>query len=198
MGAFYRSWRFCPNGMLGRVVTPAFVAIVAILFLGPQDREHSAALTVFWGGWWPGIMLVFPFLGRIWCTVCLVSDFFAKLYNIVSNELDVIHALSFVYSIGMSIYISMDAKLKKWPEPWASSFGPQFAFGLFFAILMWEELWELPQNGALSACLLLLIIQQGLCGGLCHHQWCRIGKWRRALDSLIYLTINQNCYLTCC
>ena len=50
------------------IVNPAFCLVVAILFFGPQSREHNAALTIFWAGWWPGIMLVFPFLGRIWCT----------------------------------------------------------------------------------------------------------------------------------
>lgn len=34
-----------------------------------QDRESSAALTVFWAGWWPLVLLSFPFLGRAWCAM---------------------------------------------------------------------------------------------------------------------------------
>ena len=97
------------------IVTPAFIAIVAILFIGPQDREHSAALTLFWAGWWPGVMLVFPFLGRIWCTVC---PFMA------------------IGTLAQEFVTSMDIQLKKWPS-WASTIGPAFAFFLFAAILMW-------------------------------------------------------------
>ena len=117
------------------VVTPIFILFNLVLFLGPQTRDESAALTLFWAGWWPGIMLVFPFLGRIWCTVC---PFMA------------------VGNLFQEAATNMGVQLKKWPS-WAKDTGPMFAFALFYAILMWEELWDLPQNGALSACLLLLI-----------------------------------------
>ena len=97
------------------IVTPAFIAVVAILFVGPQDREHNAALTVFWAGWWPGIMLVFPFLGRIWCAVC---PFMA------------------IGTLAQEFVLKYNVELKKWPK-WAPTIGPAFAFGLFYAILMW-------------------------------------------------------------
>jgi polyferredoxin len=35
-----------------------------------QDREHNFCLNFFWDYWWPGIFLVYPFLGRIWCSIC--------------------------------------------------------------------------------------------------------------------------------
>jgi hypothetical protein len=34
-----------------------------------QERESSAALTVFWAAWWPLVMLSFPFVGRAWCAM---------------------------------------------------------------------------------------------------------------------------------
>lgn len=80
-------------------------------------------------------MLVFPFLGRIWCTICPFMAF---------------------GNLAQDAVTSMGVKLKKWPA-WGKSAGPPFAFGLFYAILMWEELWDLPNTAALSACLLLLI-----------------------------------------
>ena len=43
---------------LNKIVIPVFVMLNLILFLGPQTREENAALTIFWAGWWPGIMLV--------------------------------------------------------------------------------------------------------------------------------------------
>ena len=33
-------------------------------------REHNFALNLFWCVWWPASFLAFPFLGRIWCSVC--------------------------------------------------------------------------------------------------------------------------------
>lgn len=46
----------------------AFPVIVAMLLWGPQDRDHNAILNGFWCWWWPGIFLVYPFLGRVWCS----------------------------------------------------------------------------------------------------------------------------------
>lgn len=34
-----------------------------------QDREHSAALTVFWAGWWPLCLMSFAVVGRAWCAI---------------------------------------------------------------------------------------------------------------------------------
>jgi len=135
------------------IVTPVFILVNLILFLGPQTREENAALTIFWAGWWPGIMLVFPFLGRIWCTVC---PFMA------------------VGNICQEFATNMGVQLKKWPS-WAKEGGPAFAFGLFYLILMWEELWDLPQNGALSACLLLLITSGAVVNSVVYEKrlWCR-------------------------
>jgi polyferredoxin len=40
---------------------------------------------------------------------------------------------------------------------------------------MWEELWDLPDNGALSACLLLLITAGAVVGSVIYEKrfWCR-------------------------
>jgi hypothetical protein len=135
------------------IVTPVFIVILLVLFLGPQSRGHNTALTIFWAGWWPGVMLVFPFLGRIWCSIC---PFMAV--GILAQE----------------SATKLGIELRKWPK-WGETIGPSFAFGLFFAILMWEELWDLPDNGALSACLLLLITAGAVVGSVIYEKrfWCR-------------------------
>ena len=135
------------------IVIPAFVAINLLLWLGPQTRAENTALTLFWAGWWPGIMLVFPFLGRIWCAIC---PFMA------------------IGSWAQEIVGSMDIELKKWPK-WGSTIGPTFAFCLFYAILMWEELWNLPDTGYLSSCLLLLITAGAVLMSIVWEKrlWCR-------------------------
>jgi hypothetical protein len=135
------------------IVTPIFVVFLVVLFFGAQTREQSAALTVFWAGWWPAVMLSFPFLGRIWCSIC---PFMA------------------VGNIAQEMVMESGIQLKKWPK-WAQEIGPLFAFALFFAILAWEELWNLPQNGTLSAWLLLLITSGAVFNSVQYEKrlWCR-------------------------
>ncbi|MGA7953479.1 MAG: sigma 54-interacting transcriptional regulator [Gloeobacterales cyanobacterium] len=52
------------------LVLPLFPVVVFILFWGPQDRAHNIGLNLFWAWWWPVVLFLFPFLGRVWCAVC--------------------------------------------------------------------------------------------------------------------------------
>lgn len=47
--------------------------------------------------------------------------------------------------------------LKKWPRDSIERWGPWFLYALFFAILVWERVWELSDHASLSAWLLLII-----------------------------------------
>ena len=47
--------------------------------------------------------------------------------------------------------------LRKWPRDEVARWGPWFLYGLFFVILVWERVWDLSDNAALSTWLLLLI-----------------------------------------
>lgn len=157
------------------IVTPAFILTLAALFLGPQTREHNTALTYFWAGWWPAVMLSYPFLGRIWCSIC---PFMA------------------VGTLAQETVTHFGVELKKWPK-WASSVGTAFAFSLFFAILMWEELWNLPQSGTLSAYLLLLITSGAVFNSVQYENrvWCRylcpIGAMERAFSTISMLEVRS-------
>lgn len=115
----------------------AFALVVVTLFIGPQTRDHNIALTLFWAGWWPVILLVFPFLGRIWCAVCPFM-IYGELLQTLSLRL-------------------WPRSLKRWPREAAERWGGWFLVGLFALILLWEELWNLENTAYLSACLLLLI-----------------------------------------
>lgn len=65
---------FWPHQLNHNFIIYVYTFIVGVLFLGPQDRPHNFALTAFWGYWWPGIFLVYPFLGRIWCSSKLFTS----------------------------------------------------------------------------------------------------------------------------
>ncbi|MEB3886196.1 sigma 54-interacting transcriptional regulator [Lyngbya sp. CCY1209] len=133
----------------------AFAAVVAILFLGPQTRSQNFALNLFWAWWWPLVLLIFPFLGRIWCAVCPFM-----IYGEITQKL--------------SLWL-FPRQLKRWPRQSAERWGGWFLFGLFALILLWEELWDLPNTAYLSACLLLLITAGAMIFSAIFERrfWCR-------------------------
>ncbi|KAI7846028.1 hypothetical protein COHA_000565 [Chlorella ohadii] len=102
-----------------------------------QDREHSLGLNFVWSWWWPGMFLMFPLLGRWWCSVCpfmLVGEAAQKARSSVQGL----------------------PPLLKWPKQ-AESAGPWAMLALFATILVWEDGWHLPQTAALTGWLLVLI-----------------------------------------
>ncbi|EWM25604.1 nitrogen assimilation regulatory protein, partial [Nannochloropsis gaditana] len=144
-----------PHGLNNGFTRYIFPIYLAGLFLGPQDRDHNVLLQLFWSWWWPAIMVIYPVLGRIWCSVCPFM-----IYGEWAQE-----TLKKVFPT---------FKLKKWPQFITQKWGPWFLYGLFVAILYWEELWDLPQNAALSAWLLLLITGGAVVTSLQYEKrlWC--------------------------
>jgi polyferredoxin len=129
--------------------------VVAILFLGPQTRSENVALNLFWAWWWPGILIAFPFVGRLWCAVCPFM-----IYGELTQKI--------------SLWL-FPRELKRWPRQSAERWGGWFLFGLFALILLWEELWNLEDTAYLSACLLLLITAGAIIFSLLFERrfWCR-------------------------
>ena len=132
-----------------------FPLIIAILFLAPQERSHNFALNIFWSWWWPLSLIAFPFLGRIWCAFCPFM-----IYGEIVQK--------------VSLYL-YPRELKKWPRQTADKWGGWFLFALFALILLWEELWNLPDTAYLSACLLLLITAGAMIFSFIFERrlWCR-------------------------
>ncbi|PHV61062.1 sigma 54-interacting transcriptional regulator [Cyanobacterium aponinum] len=134
----------------------AFAFIVAILFFAPQTRSHNFALNFFWAWWWPLILIGFPFVGRLWCSICPFM-----IYGEITQKL--------------RVWLLPHIPLKKWPRQTAEKWGGWFLFTLFALILLWEELWDLPNTAYLSACLLLLITAGAMiCSAIFERRfWCR-------------------------
>ena len=132
-----------------------FAFIVLVLFLAPQTRESNFALNLFWAWWWPGILIAFPFVGRLWCAVCPFM-----IYGEVTQKLSL---------------ILFPRQLKKWPRNTAEQWGGWFLFGMFALILLWEELWNLENTAYLSAWLLLIITAGAMiCSAIFERRfWCR-------------------------
>ena len=136
-------------------VLPAFAIVIAVLWLGPQTRDENIALNLFWAWWWPIILIIFPFFGRVWCAVCPFM-----IYGEVTQKL--------------SLWL-FPRQLKRWPRHEAERWGGWFLFGLFALILLWEELWDLENTAYLSACLLLLITAGAMIFSAIFERrfWCR-------------------------
>ena len=82
---------------------PFFAFIVAVLFIAPQNRQENFALNLFWAWWWTLILIIFPFLGRIWCAFCPFM-----IYGEITQKL--------------SLWL-FPRQLKKWPRQTAEKYG---------------------------------------------------------------------------
>ncbi|PZO44586.1 MAG: AAA family ATPase [Pseudanabaena frigida] len=132
-----------------------FAIVVAILFLAPQTRDRNIALNFFWAWWWPLILIGFPFVGRLWCSICPFM-----IYGEVVQKL--------------SLWL-FPRELKHWNRDVSERWGGWFLFGLFVLIYLWEELWDLQNTAYLSAYLLLLITAGAIICSLIFERryWCR-------------------------
>ena len=132
-----------------------YLLVVALLFLGPQTRDANIALNFFWAWWWPLILLLFPFVGRLWCAFCPFM-----IYGEITQKL--------------SLWL-WPRQLGEWPRQWAERWGGWILYAGFAAILIWEELWNLENTAYLSAWLLLIITAGAMiCSALFERRfWCR-------------------------
>jgi polyferredoxin len=132
----------------------AFPVIVLGLLFGPQEREHNAFLVVFWAWWWPLILVTYPLVGRLWCAVCPFM-----LYG----------------ELAQKAAVAAGRVPGPWPREAAEKYGAWFLYALFAAILMWEEMWRLPDSAALSGALLLLITAGAVACSVAFERrfWCR-------------------------
>jgi transcriptional regulator with AAA-type ATPase domain/NAD-dependent dihydropyrimidine dehydrogenase PreA subunit len=126
-----------PDRLNYGLVMGGFAVVVVLLFAGPQTRDRNVALHLFWAWWWPLVLIGFPFVGRLWCSICPFM-----IYGEVTQKL--------------SLWL-LPRALKRWPRQEAERWGGWFLFGLFALILIWEEVWNLENTAYLSSCLLLLI-----------------------------------------
>ena len=164
------------------IVVPGYALYVAYLFLGPQDRAHNAGLNLFWAWFWPGMFAIYPAVGRLWCMFCP----FMAYGELVQR-----------------LRIATGANLRKWPRDEMETWGPWFLYGLFYVILVWEQVWEvssvcvwggkrekgafllhsppfppptqLSNHASLSAWLLLIITAGAMIGSFFYERriWCR-------------------------
>ena len=144
-----------PHRLKYWLVLPTFAIIVAVLFLGPQNRAENFGLNLFWAWWWPWVLISFPLIGRLWCAACPFM-----VYGEIAQK--------------VSLWL-FPRKLKRWPRKSAERWGGWFLFNLFALILLWEEVWNLQDTAYLSGCLLLVITAGAVIFSVIFERrfWCR-------------------------
>jgi transcriptional regulator with AAA-type ATPase domain/NAD-dependent dihydropyrimidine dehydrogenase PreA subunit len=144
-----------PDRLNFGVIAGVFAIVVVLLMAGPQSRDRNLALNLFWAWWWLGILVAFPFVGRLWCTFCPFM-----IYGELAQKLS------------LKLW---PRQLLSWPRREAEQWGGWFVFGLFSLILLWEELWDLENTAYLSGCLLLLITAGAVIFSVLFERrfWCR-------------------------
>jgi len=146
--------RWYPTAIWG-VMMAIFVPVTVLGFVGPQTRESSVTLTLFWAWWWPGYLFLFAFVGRLWCAVCP--------FMIVGE-----------WARQISLWLFPRRQLA-WNTQWLNHWGAWVLFGSFVAIFLWEQLWDLPHHAYLSAWLLVAIAAGAVIFSLIYERrlWCR-------------------------
>jgi transcriptional regulator with AAA-type ATPase domain/NAD-dependent dihydropyrimidine dehydrogenase PreA subunit len=132
-----------------------FVPVTILGFIGPQSRDSSITLNLFWAWWWPGYLFLFAFLGRIWCAVCpfMIMGEWTRRFSL----------------------ILFPRQQLSWPTKWLNRWGSWLLFAGFVIIYLWEKLWDLPHHADLSAWLLVAIALGAVIFSLIYERrlWCR-------------------------
>ncbi|BAZ02810.1 nitrogen assimilation regulatory protein [Tolypothrix tenuis PCC 7101] len=147
------SWWY-PEG-IWVVMMAVFVPVTVLGFIGPQERQSSVTLNLFWAWWWPGYLFLFAFVGRLWCAVCpfmITGEWLRRL----------------------SLWLWPRQQLP-WNTQWLNRWGAWILFAGFVAIYLWEKLWDLPHHAYLSAWLLVVITAGAVIFSLIYERrlWCR-------------------------
>ncbi|MBE9227364.1 sigma 54-interacting transcriptional regulator [Phormidium sp. LEGE 05292] len=146
--------RWYPEGIWG-IMMAIFIPTTLLGFFGPQTRDSSITLNLFWAWWWPMYLFLFAYIGRFWCTVCpfMIAGEWIRRF---------------------SLWLFPRQQLP-WNHKWLNRWGAWILFGGFVAIYLWEQLWDLPHKAYLSAWLLTIIALGAVIFSLIYERrlWCR-------------------------
>ncbi|MFB2933767.1 cyclic nucleotide-binding domain-containing protein [Aerosakkonemataceae cyanobacterium BLCC-F154] len=146
--------RWYPEGLWG-IMMAIFVPTTLLGFFGPQTRDSSITLNLFWAWWWPMYLFLFAYIGRFWCTVCpfMITGEWLRRF---------------------SLWLFPRQQLP-WNHKWLNRWGAWILFAGFVAIYLWEKLWDLPHKAYLSAWLLTIITAGAVIFSLIYERrlWCR-------------------------
>lgn len=122
--------------------------IVSCLLAGPTVTGRIAN-TLVWAAWWPGLLLLFLFVGRLWCTVCPIA--------------------------AMGRIARLAGSLKRSPPSWIKNNNGWVMASLFVAIIWAEHVFHMTETPFATAILLLSLMLMPIVFCLIFQRelWCR-------------------------
>ncbi|NOX57161.1 MAG: GAF domain-containing protein [Planctomycetes bacterium] len=113
------------------LVLLAFAAIAVFCLMQPSSWPGRIANSLVWGLWWPALLVLFLFTGRVWCPACPL----AKAGRLVSR----------VFSI------------RGQPPQWIKQYTGWLTAALFVAIIWTEHFFHMPTHPRATGWLLLVL-----------------------------------------
>lgn len=99
-----------------------FVLVLISGFFGPQDPDRNFSVFLTWGILWPGIVLSWFFVGRMWCGICPFPGLGVFLKNKgwaldlkIPQWLRKYSVYSSVFLLSLIIWVETVAGLNQWP-----------------------------------------------------------------------------------
>jgi transcriptional regulator with GAF, ATPase, and Fis domain len=137
------------HAAVGVAVVGLFLSIAGSCLLWPDRILGRAANGVVWGLWWPGLLVSFVAVGRVWCSVCPVSR---------------------IARWGQAL-----RTLGRRPGTWIKEHGRWIMAGLFALIVWSEHTFSMPEQPFATGVLLLSLVAVAMLAavGTQREVWCR-------------------------
>jgi transcriptional regulator with GAF, ATPase, and Fis domain/polyferredoxin len=137
------------SNILQTAVLLLFLAIAGASLAAGDTLAGQVANALVWGLWWPGLMALFLFVGRVWCPFCPIS----KAGRIVGS----------IWSFNLR------------PPQWMKRTTGWITALLFFVIIWSEHVFRMPQTPVATGIFLLTLMALSvvLCIVYAREVWCR-------------------------
>ncbi|MHC4508391.1 MAG: sigma 54-interacting transcriptional regulator [Planctomycetota bacterium] len=135
--------------LLQGMVLTMFSAIIFFCLVAGATLTGRVANTLVWATWWPALLILFLFVGRVWCTVCPISAA-GRIFRLLGS-------------------------LKLTPPAWIKNY-TGWIMALLFLIIMWaEHVFYMTHTPFATAILLLSLMLLAIlfCVIFQREMWCR-------------------------
>ena len=144
-------WLIKPSSLwlLQGALLVVFSAIIFSCFVAGNSLIGRTANTLVWAAWWPGLLILFLFIGRLWCTVCPISTA-GRIARVLGS-------------------------LKLAPPAWIKNYAGWIMSLLFLVIIGAEHVFHMTSNPLATGILLLCLMSMPVffCLIFQRETWCR-------------------------
>ena len=169
-----------PIIVMQSIIFVVFLSIILICLITGNTLPGRIANGLIWGLWWPALMIVFLFVGRVWCTVCPISSAGRVAQRIGSLKLN--------------------------PPQWLKKHAGWLVVFLFFLIVWSEYVLHMTEHPFRTSILLLTLMIAAMLFSVLYKRdtWCRylcpLGNLGAtyAVSAMVYVRANPSVCATQC